>query len=60
MNKIKIILLSAFLCVGTLLETSCNNDNDDFVIWSNNTEATQPIPKINRAKLIPKPYLFLV
>ena len=38
MSKTKILLLSAFLCVGTLLGTSCNNDNDDFVIYTTNTE----------------------
>ena len=48
MNQTKIILLSAFLCVGTLLETSCNNDNDDFVIWSNNTEQSNPTNSQNQ------------
>ena len=48
MNKTKIFLLSAFLCVGTLLGTSCNNDNDDFVIWSNNTEQSNPTNSQNQ------------
>ena len=39
MNKTKIFLLSAFLCVGTLLGTSCNNDNDDFVIYTNTVQS---------------------
>ncbi len=48
MIKSKILLLSALLCAGTLLGTSCHKDKDDPVVDNTNTEQSDPTNSQNQ------------